>query len=72
MTKVTPTSLESKAILEETRRRMASRKARSAATLAAHRRLRKPQLNASRTIVEDARERSQAIREHSRQVRRAA
>ena len=72
MKKIIETSPESKAILEETRRRMASRKARSAATLAAHRELRKSNRIESRSIVEDAHERSLARLEHSRQVRRAA
>ena len=72
MKKIIETSPASKQILEETRRRMAPRKARSAATLAAHRALRKAQRIESAEIVQDARERSQARLEHSRQARRAA
>ena len=72
MKKIIETSPESKAIVADARRLMASRKARSAATLTAHRALRKPQRIASAEIVEDARERSLARLEHSRQVRRAA
>jgi len=67
-----PTSSESKAILEETRRLMAARRRPGIQTLADHQVLRAFHKARSRQLVEDAREKRLARQNRSRRERRAA